>query len=59
MADQSFSSDNFRKILDMENRKGVYLEGRFFPNIKSVTEKIKRCKAEIREKKKNRIENEA
>lgn len=59
MVDQSFSTDNFRKILDMENRKGVYLEGRFFPNIKLITEKIKSCKAEIREKKKNRIENEA
>lgn len=59
MVDQSFSTDNFRKILDMENRKGVYLEGRFFPNVKLVTNKIKSCKAEIREKKKSRSENEA
>lgn len=57
MADQSFSTDNFRKILDLENRKGIYLEGRFFPNVKLITEKIKRCKAEIRDKKKDRIEN--
>jgi len=58
MADQSFSAENFRKILDIENRKGIYLEGRFFPEVKSITEKIQRYRAEIREKKKNRIENE-
>ena len=28
--DQSFSSNNLRKIFDYENRKGNYLEGRFF-----------------------------
>jgi hypothetical protein len=58
MADQSFSSENFRKILDIENRKGVYLEGQFFPEVKSIAEKIKRCRAKIREKKKDRINNE-
>jgi len=56
--DQSFSADNFSKILDMENRKGVYLEGRFFPELKSITEKIKRCRTEIRKKKKNKDKNE-
>lgn len=56
--DQSFSADNFRKILDWENRKGVYLEGRFFPNLKRITEKIKQCNEDIRGKKKSRSENE-
>ena len=58
MLDQSFSADNFRKILDLENRKGVYLEGRFFPNLKQITEEIKQCNLEIRKKKKERIAND-
>lgn len=58
MLDQSFSADNFRKILDWENRKGLYLEGRFFPNLKQITEEIKLCNVEIREKKKDSNRNE-
>jgi len=50
--DQSFSADNFRQILDYENRKGVYLEGRYFADIGTVTEAIKKCNTELREKKK-------
>jgi len=42
MLDQSFSIENFRKILDYENRKGVYLEGVFFPTVKEVSESIKK-----------------
>lgn len=59
MADQSFSTDNFRKVLDIENRKGLYLEGRFFPEIKLINEKIRKYKAEIKEKKKNGSEDES
>lgn len=51
MLDQSFSAENFRKILDYENRKGVYLEGMYFQDIKKVTEQIRRCTIEIRDKK--------
>lgn len=58
MLDQSFSADNFRRILDLENRKGVYLEGRFFPTLKQITEEIKRCNVEIREKNKDRVNND-
>ena len=54
MLDQSFSADNFRKILDLENRKGVYLEGHFFPSINEITEKVKQCNNAIREKRKNK-----
>ena len=54
MLDQSFSTDNFRRILDLENRKGNYLEGKFFPNHKTLTEKIKDCNKQIREKKRNK-----
>ena len=52
MLNQSFSADNFRKIIDYENRKGVYLEGRFFPLVAKITEAIKKLNSEIREKKK-------
>lgn len=51
MLDQSFSAENFRKILDYENRKGVYLEGEYFQNIEKITEEIKKCNTEIRDKK--------
>ena len=52
MLNQSFSADNFRKIIDYENRKGVYLEGRFFPLVAQITEDIKTFASVIREKKK-------
>lgn len=54
MLNQSFSADNFRKILDLENRKGVYLEGHFFPSINKITENIKQCNKNIREKRRNK-----
>lgn len=40
MLDQSFSAENFRRIFDYENRKGNYLEGRFFPDVEDVTKQI-------------------
>jgi hypothetical protein len=49
MVNQSLSSENFRRIVDQENRKGVYLEGMFFPEIKEVTQSIKDCMSNIRE----------
>ena len=60
MENQSFSAENFRRILDLENRKGLYLEGRFFSHINEITEKIKQCTKEIKEKQKNRtgLDNE-
>jgi hypothetical protein len=38
---QAFTADNFRKIFDYENRKGVYLEGMFFPEIEEITRELK------------------
>jgi len=60
MLNQSFSAENFRRILDLENRKGLYLEGRFFPHINEITEKIKQCTKKIKDKRINgtRIDNE-
>ena len=54
MLDQSFSAENFRRILDLENRKGVYLEGRFFSNLSEITEQIKQCTKDIMAKRKNK-----
>ena len=56
MVSQSLSSENFRRIVDQENRRGVYLEGMFFPEIKEVTQSIKDCMFNIRElQKKKRL----
>jgi hypothetical protein len=41
MLDQSFSAENFKKILDLENRKGIYLEGEFYSDIADINRKIK------------------
>lgn len=61
MLDQSFSVDNFKKILDSENRKGVYLEGRFFPVIEEISKRIRACeddteRREIIEEKKRELD---
>ena len=53
MLDQSFSAENFRQILDYENRKGVYLEGKYFDEIATLTEQIKKCNSDIKEKKRS------
>ncbi|WP_174240642.1 antiviral reverse transcriptase Drt3a [Granulicella sp. S156] len=48
MLDQMFTEENFRRIFDSENRKGVNLAGRFFPNLDSHTQAIRKKVAEIR-----------
>ena len=60
MLNQSFSAENFRRILDLENRKGLYLEGRFFKHLNKITEKIKQCTEKIKDKQRNRtgLDNE-
>ena len=54
MLNQSFSAENFRKILDLENRKGVFLEGEFFLSLKPITEDIRECNKNIKNKKKDK-----
>ncbi|MEW6517562.1 MAG: antiviral reverse transcriptase Drt3a [candidate division FCPU426 bacterium] len=51
MLSQSFSAENFRRILDLENRKGIYLEGRYFPDLKKISEQIKQYSIRLRENK--------
>lgn len=42
MSNQSFVLKNFLKIFYIENKKGKYLEGRYFPNVAKKSEYIKR-----------------
>ncbi len=58
MLDQSFSIENFRKILDIENRKGNYLEGDFFEDIVDISKKIKEANGEIRVLKQKGLDKE-
>ena len=44
MLDQSFSAKNFREILDLENRKGNYLETNLFPTVREKTTSIQSCR---------------
>lgn len=54
MLDQSFSVENFRKIFDLENRKGNYLEGTFFPSLEEITFEIKKSISDIRTLRQNK-----
>lgn len=54
MLKQSFSTENFRNILDYENRKGNFLEKRFFTDLLPITDEIKRLTIEIRARNINR-----
>ncbi|ESQ77086.1 hypothetical protein ABENE_23370, partial [Asticcacaulis benevestitus DSM 16100 = ATCC BAA-896] len=46
--DQSFTAESFQTIFDHENRKGHFLEGRFFPDLEQITHDIKTSTADIR-----------
>lgn len=48
MLDQSFSAENFRKIFDIENRKGIYLEGKFYVDVDEINKNIKELNSEIK-----------
>lgn len=48
MLDQSFSAANFRKIVDIENRKGIYLEGEYFPDVEEKSKEIQSVKNDLR-----------
>ncbi|MES2398079.1 MAG: antiviral reverse transcriptase Drt3a [Bacteroidota bacterium] len=47
MLDQSFSTDNFKKILDFENRKGKNLEKMFFTDVFKITKDISEINIKI------------
>lgn len=53
MLDQSFSADNFRRILDLANRRGVHVEDKLsMLTIRRFNEQIRDCNIEIRAKRK-------
>lgn len=49
MLDQMFTTENFRRIYDAENRKGVDLATRFFPLLKPFTDTVRDKVQEIRD----------
>jgi len=46
---QSFSHESLRRILDYENRKGIYLEREYFNEVYSITEQIKTFNVQLRD----------
>jgi len=49
MLDQMFTAENFRRIYDTENRKGVDLATRFFPTLEPLTHALRDKVKEIRD----------
>jgi hypothetical protein len=54
LLDQSFSVENFRKIIDIENRKGFNIESKFFKDIFQISQQKKELNKEIRKNYKNK-----
>lgn len=48
MLDQMFTAENFRRIYDAENRKGLDLASRYFPSLESHTLAVRNKVQEIR-----------
>ncbi|MEE4372673.1 antiviral reverse transcriptase Drt3a [Pseudomonas alliivorans] len=49
MIDQMFTAENFRRIYDSENRKGVDLAARFFPTLEPFTNAVRGKVQDIRD----------
>ena len=49
MLDQMFTAENFRRIYDAENRKGVDLATRFFPTLEPITLAVRDKVKDIRD----------
>jgi hypothetical protein len=48
LLDQMFTAENFRRIFDTENRKGLDVAGRYFPHLAPMTDAVRDKVAEIR-----------
>lgn len=48
MLNQLFDVTNFRKIFDIENRKGLYIEKKIFPDLYEISKRVKEKKLEIK-----------
>lgn len=55
--DQSFSVKNFRKIFDIENRRGNYLEEKLFPSVLAISQELKRKRHVYKALKKNKSDH--
>jgi hypothetical protein len=53
MLDQMFTSENFRRIYDAENRKGIDLASRYFPSLEPHTLAVRDKVRDIREHRAN------
>lgn len=49
MLDQMFTAENFRRIYDAENRKGIDLAARFFPSLLPLTRAVRDKVKDIRD----------
>ena len=49
MLDQMFTAENFRRIYDAENRKGLDLAGRYFPTLEPLTLAVRDKVKDIRD----------
>lgn len=47
MLDQRFSAENFRRIYDLENRRGANLERQFFPSLSAFTDTIRALRNDL------------
>lgn len=54
MLDQSFTYKNLLKIYDQQNKKGINLEGVFFPTVEYYSERIKEAKLVLQQLYKNK-----
>ena len=54
MLDQMFTAENFRRIFDVENRKGLDVAGLYFPHLSPMTHAIRDKVAEIRQWRKDK-----
>lgn len=55
MLEQSFTAENCRKIFDYENRKGINLEGEFFPEVAKITDALKACNQKMKGLKRRKL----
>ncbi|MBN5110398.1 hypothetical protein JY464_15155 [Stenotrophomonas maltophilia] len=49
-----FTADNFRRVFDSENRKGIDVATRFFPELEPATNNVREKVKEIRELRKSK-----
>lgn len=49
MLDQMFTAENFRRIYDAENRKGLDLASRYFPTLEPLTLAVREKVQDIRD----------